>query len=281
MIATEQKKVREHKIIDAHPIIGSLLFMIVMYIPVNLIVSVNLPFSMFIPGYPQTGPIGVILAFLIGNLLYTWWFRPDAESLLKGGNVGAAGPFIPLFVLLWVLSEGAEIFLGDLKLAVPSITSICTAITAGFLEEFFFRGMIIAPMMRKDADQKRVLTALLFSSAVFGLVHGTNVFAGAPVDSSIMQVGSSFALGIAFGAVFLVTGNLWAPAILHTVHDILAFSNVGSTTESGVITHGVTLGSWVDLALCAALAIFAILYLKKENVMDSVLRLWRQKWHKS
>ena len=135
-------------------------------------------------------------------------------------------------------------------------------------------------MLRKDLDKRRIMTALLISAAVFGLVHGSNVLAGAPVDSSIMQVGSSFALGIVFGAVFLCTGNLLMPALLHTLHDIIAFSNIGATTEQGVIAQGVTLGSWIDLAACTVFAICVILYLKKESVMGDVLLLWKEKWNR-
>lgn len=45
-----QKKVREHKIIDSHPIIGSILFALIVYIPVNLIIAaINIPLFMVIP----------------------------------------------------------------------------------------------------------------------------------------------------------------------------------------------------------------------------------------
>lgn len=276
----EQNKVREHKIIDSHPIIGSILFVLIMYIPVNLVVGVlNVPLSMVVPGYPQSGPVGIIAGFLLGVFIYRRWFRPDAESLIKGGNMKPMGRFILMFVVYWIVSEAAGVFLDGTKLGLPSFAYVCTAITAGFIEELLFRGLFIAPMLRKNLDKKRVMTALLISAAVFGLVHGSNILAGAPVDSSIMQVGSSFALGIVFGAVFLCTGNLLMPALLHTLHDIIAFSNIGATTEQGVIAQGVTLGSWIDLAACTVFAICVILYLKKESVMGDVLRLWKGKWH--
>ena len=277
----EQKKIREHKVIDSHPIIGSILFTLVMYIPVNLIIAaINVPLSMVIPGYPQSGPIGIIAAFLLGAFIYRRWFRPDAESLIKGGNMRPMRRFILMFVVYWVVSEAAGMYLDGTKLGLPSFVSVCSAITAGFIEELLFRGLFIAPMLRKNLDKKRIMTALLISAAVFGLVHGSNILAGAPVDSSIMQVGSSFALGIVFGAVFLCTGNLLMPALLHTLHDIIAFSNIGATTEQGVIAQGVTLGSWIDLAACTVLAICVILYLKKESVMGDVLRLWKGKWQR-
>ena len=60
-----QKKVREHKIIDSHPIIGSILFALIVYIPVNLVVGIlNVPLAMVVPGYPQSGPVGIIAAIL-------------------------------------------------------------------------------------------------------------------------------------------------------------------------------------------------------------------------
>ena len=71
------------------------------------------------------------------------------------------------------------------------------------------------------------------------------------------------------------------PVLLHTLHDIVAFSNVGATTEQGVIAQGVTLGSWIDLAACSVFAICVILYMKKESVMGDVLRLWKGKCQRS
>ena len=185
----EQNKVREHKIIDSHPIIGSILFVLIMYIPVNLVVGVlNVPLSMVVPGYPQSGPVGIIVGFLLGVFIYRRWFRPDAESLIKGGNMKPMGRFILMFVIYWIVSEAAGVFLDGTKLGLPSFAYVCTAITAGFIEELLFRGLFIAPMLRKNLDKKRIMTALLISAAVFGLVHGSNILAGAPVDSSIISV---------------------------------------------------------------------------------------------
>ena len=108
----EQKKTREHKVIDPHPIIGSFLFALIVYIPVNLVVGVlNVPLFMVVPGYPQSGPVGIIAGFLLGVFIYRRWFSPDAESLIKGGNMKPMGRFILMFVVYWIVSEAAGMFL--------------------------------------------------------------------------------------------------------------------------------------------------------------------------
>ena len=238
----------------------------------------NFPFTVIIPGYPNVGSIGVIAVFLLASLFLCWWFRPEAESLIKGGNMKDGVRFIVVFIIYWILEEVFSVITEGTKLAIPSFTSISTAIYAGFIEELIFRGILIAPMLRKEQSRESVYKALIISSVVFGLIHGTNAIGGAPIDSSIMQVVTASLLGIVFGVVFLCTGNLWLSVILHTVHDIIAFSNVGATNEAGMITKGVTLSSWLDLALCIALAVYMNMYIRKEPVMNDVINLWRGKW---
>ena len=165
----EQKKVREHKIIDSHPIIGSILFALIMYIPINLVVGIlNVPLFMVVPGYPQSGPVGIIAGFLLGVFIYRRWFSPDAESLIKGGNMKPMGRFILMFVVYWIVSEAAGMFLDGTQIGLPSFASVCTAITAGFIEELLFRGLFIAPMLRKNLNKKRIMTAMLISAVTRG-----------------------------------------------------------------------------------------------------------------
>lgn len=275
----EQKKKREHKVFDKHPIIGSLVLAFFVYILANIVcVIINFPLTKFVPGYPMVGPVGVIAAFLLFNLFFCWWFRPDVESLIKGGNMKEGVRFIIVFIIYWILGEVVSVITEGTKLAIPSFTSVSTAIYAGFFEELVFRGMLIAPMLRRDQSRKSVYTALIVSSVVFGLIHGMNVIGGAPIDSSIMQVVTAALLGIIFGVAFLCTGNLWLGVLLHTVHDIIAFSNVGATSEAGIITKGVTISTWLDLAMCIAVAVYANMYIRKEPVMNDVIKLWRGKW---
>ena len=72
----------------------------ILYIPVNLVVGIlNVPLAMVVPGYPQSGPVGIIAGFLLGVFIYRRWFSPDVESLIKGGNMKPMGRFILMFVV--------------------------------------------------------------------------------------------------------------------------------------------------------------------------------------
>ena len=88
---------------------------------------------MVVPGYPQSGPVGIIAGFLLGVFIYRRWFSPDAESLIKGGNMKPMGRFILMFVVYWIVSEAAGMFLDGTQIGLPSFASVCTAITAGFM----------------------------------------------------------------------------------------------------------------------------------------------------
>ena len=66
-MAAGQGKIREHKLIDKHPILGSLLVALVFYVITTIAAGViNLLIGSIIPGYPrETGPVGTIAGLLL------------------------------------------------------------------------------------------------------------------------------------------------------------------------------------------------------------------------
>ncbi len=94
----------------------------------------------------------------------------------------------------------------------------CLAI--GLFEEAAFRGVIFLLLAEKrHKTRKGLLVALLLTSAVFGLVHLVNVFAGAGIGAVIQQIGYSFLIGAMCSVVLLKTRNIWLCVLLHAVYD--------------------------------------------------------------
>ena len=124
-----------------------------------------------------------------------------------------------------------------------------------------------------------MLTALAVSSAAFGLTHGLNILSGANPVGAVIQVFSSAFLGLFLGAVFLRTGNLWAPVLIHFVHDVIAFSSVGTTTASGMVIQGLSPDSVIDLILRVILAGYAVRYISSGAASQKTLEIWENKWH--
>jgi len=82
------------------------------------------------------------------------------------------------------------------------------ALVAGLSEEALFRGVI------QEALQQRVspAVALVLTSLVFGLVH----------FASSTYVLFAAAMGFYLGSLFLLTENLLAPIVAHSVYDLAA-----------------------------------------------------------
>ena len=81
------------------------------------------------------------------------------------------------------------------------------SVTAGICEEIIYRGFLIAYFTAFTG----LIPALLLSSFVFGLAHAYQGWRG------IVKVS---VVGLAMGGVYLLTGSLWAPIVLHAVLDV-------------------------------------------------------------
>ena len=95
----------------------------------------------------------------------------------------------------------------------------CIAIA--LLEEIFFRALILPLFMERFANSRfRVLIAVLGSSALFAIIHLINLFSGAGVGETFMQVGYTFLLGCMLAVMMLKTGNIWLCVIVHSLFDV-------------------------------------------------------------
>ena len=85
-----------------------------------------------------------------------------------------------------------------------------------YFEEVLYRGLVLKSLLNKNGHSKRdVMGACVVSSAIFGVLHIVNVFAGASVLPTLSQIIHATSTGLFFAAVFLRTKNLWIPILLH------------------------------------------------------------------
>ena len=87
------------------------------------------------------------------------------------------------------------------------ITILLVAVVGPVAEEIFFRGFVLAGLLKRFGVRR----ALLLSSLLFGLFH---VDPGAIVPT--------FALGLVLGWVYLKTGSIWPSMFAHAMHNTLA-----------------------------------------------------------
>jgi membrane protease YdiL (CAAX protease family) len=134
---------------------------------------------------------GMLAAFVVGSLLpaiLSRWNDRVRATLNKG--LDALAFFLP------VTREERWWF-----------ALVC--LTAGICEEILFRGFLIH-YFRSLPFSLGLTTAVVLSCVVFGFEH---LYQGA------LGVASTALVGFALAAVYLVTGNLLAPMILHALID--------------------------------------------------------------
>lgn len=119
----------------------------------------------------------------------------------------------------------------------------------GLLEELLFRG-ILQSLLFDVFKKKRVIFAVFVNSLVFGAWHLVNLFAGAGIGDTLLQVGYSFLIGGMLSAVFLRTGNLWVCVFLHALFDF-----------GGLIVTRLGTGAFQDITFWVLTAVTGVLCL--------------------
>ena len=95
----------------------------------------------------------------------------------------------------------------------------CIAIA--LLEEIFFRALLLPLFMERFAKYRCcVFISVLGSSVLFALMHLINLFFGAGVGETMLQVGYTFLIGCMLAVMMLRTENIWLCVIVHALFDI-------------------------------------------------------------
>ncbi|MBQ9791410.1 MAG: CPBP family intramembrane metalloprotease, partial [Clostridia bacterium] len=102
----------------------------------------------------------------------------------------------------------------------------------GFVEEMIFRGIVLNFFKKLLCNHKcGVVVSIIISSVLFGMCHLLNLISTPNmIVSTIVQVLYASIIGAYFAVIYIKSGNIWAPIILHTVFDYVyyiwfAFSN--------------------------------------------------------
>ena len=117
---------------------------------------------------------------------------------------------------------------------------IIECISVGFFEEVVFRGFLLVLLIQLFPKNKvGLLKSIIISAAIFGLIHMVNLFAGANLANTFLQIGYSFLVGLLWAVVFVKTKSIWFGVVLHAIYNFagLVFFQFGEITNNAdVIT---------------------------------------------
>ncbi len=140
---------------------------------------------------------------------------------------------------------------------------IAIVIMAPIVEELLFRGAIEGYLLRK---WKHPAGAIVFSSLVFGLVHGNWV-----------QAPFAFVIGLALGWMYYRTGSLLPGILMHFVNNstaVLGFLITDNPEATMVSEYGPQGAVWMAVAGAAVTVLCVYLFQKKLITQPAV-------WHEN
>jgi membrane protease YdiL (CAAX protease family) len=146
------------------------------------------------------------------------------------GFMGAALVALFLPIILMMRSEitrpRIEKSLEKLNFILPKTAEerrwfVLVAITAGVCEEILYRGFLIH-YFRELPVSIGLIGALILSSCVFGFAH---------LYQGVVGIVQTTILGAIFGLIFIVTGSLVLPMVLHALIDLRILLILRKTDE--------------------------------------------------
>ncbi len=188
------------------------LLLIAVYILVN---------SFCVQNFGETSWVSFVVnsalsAFLLGLILLLK--RTAYYGLIKVENAKKFLYFIPLLLVISVnLWNGININ----NTAGEIVFHILTMINIGFIEEIIFRGFLFKMMAKGNLK-----LAIIISAITFGAGHIINLFNGADLVSTVLQICYATAIGYLFVIIFLKSKSLVPCIITHCLVNSLSIFNV-------------------------------------------------------
>ena len=274
-----EKKVRKHNLTDKHPVISAILFGILGFIVMQaLVVAINSIIGGLIEGYPNvTGPVGTIIATVLLLLFFKWWFKPEYLGSIKGSDYESVWLFVGTYAVFLLVTFIIDRLFSGTKAAIPVLSNALISLLAGMTEEASFRGFMVPVLMRKHS-KKSLMMPILVPAIVFALVHGLNGRVGAGVLVTILQVINCVFFGAALTIIYLISGNIIIPIVVHVVHDLLAFSYEGAAETEGIMTGGITADMIGDTVAALVMFVVVMYFITRPKNTEKVLDIWKRKW---
>ena len=228
-------------------------------------------FKFIIPslGTNLSSSISSIISAIIFLLIYKWYMRDKLQNLISTKNFKfALLLLIPTFIFI-IANLVSNYLNGNFAF---DVIVIILGLAPGISEEVVFRGFIISNLMRIRKNKNLSIYWIVCLSAIpFGLVHLVNIAVGANVSYTIVQTFFAICLGFLFAGVYLRTGNLIVPIIIHSLIDMsgLCSSEFLSSDVTGLVSQAPVAYDFIFLFVMSIIMLgLGLYYVRKEKWAD-------------
>lgn len=172
----------------------------------------------------------VALSALLG-LVVMWRTKPSLADygFRRPRSLDRALWLLPLAALPVILVA----FSGPHVTPPQALAYAALAVTVGFNEEIWFRGLLLAAL--RGLGEKK---AVIGGAAVFGALHLTNVFTGSPPLHLALQFAFACLAGLVLAELVAVTGSLWIGVAWHLVYDLAAWCTGEELSPAALVGLG-------------------------------------------
>lgn len=204
------------------------IFLIVIYLLFNSICLNNFgEYSIYTFLCNLVLSLGIII-FILKNRLVKYY------SLDSFPNPKKYLYFFPMILLIFVnFIGGVGINNTFFEILFYMLSMICV----GFLEEIIFRGFLFK-MMAKDS----LKSAIIVTTITFGIGHILNLFNGADLIPTLVQICYAMAGGYLFVMILIKSKSLWPCIITHSLLNSLSIFGVGSGVVYEVVVPILLIG---------------------------------------
>ncbi len=99
------------------------------------------------------------------------------------------------------------------------VNVIFLCVFVGVAEEFLCRGWLLNEFLERfSSNKKEIITSIVLSSLVFGVMHITNLY-NQSLFETILQIINATTLGVLLSSLYFKTKNIWAVIFLHGFYD--------------------------------------------------------------
>ncbi len=213
--------------------------------------------------------------FVVVLLLFWFIFRKNLRGFFNTRRFGAS------FLLGWsiLVATAANLLISILNQDYGNFgAALLMGLQPGVGEEVLFRIIPICLVMRSKDRERLIVPIIAFTSVLFGLVHGVNIFSGADPVTTLFQIAYASCIGFLFAVIYLKTGDIWITMLLHTIMDTSAFLGSETQSEGGVQVQGVDVANAVLLLVCTVLFFVNAFSLFKKTSKTEILDTWSGIW---
>jgi membrane protease YdiL (CAAX protease family) len=202
------------------------------------------------------------------------------SSAFKKGHFGR-GLVCSLPYIIWNLILLALLLSKNLKDPTANwqpwyliVYGLFTVLCVGIREESIYRGIIQNIVAKKYANSvKGIWITAIVGSAIFGVMHITNIFTGAHPIVILNQVLSAMVSGLVISAIYLRSGNIWVVILIHTLIDtvgLVPYTFLGVTLTENLNQMSFDWITLVFLAIRIGYAAFLLRPSKCKQIYESL-----------